>query len=326
LASSKPSTLAALGALGALAASAAVVRAKTRAPLEPPGRFVTAAGARLHYVEAGEGTPLVLLHGLGSMVEDFLVSGLVAEASKRYRVLAFDRPGYGHSERPRGRRWDPAEQARAILEALRTLGVHRPIVLGHSWGTSVAIAMALAAPGVPRSLVLASGLYFPSVRLDGALLAPPGLPIVGALLRNTVSPLVGRALWPLWLRVLFHPAPVPPQMSALAWKALRPPVLRAVGEETLQMLPITLAAMQHYSELTLPIVLVAGARDHYVSSRAHTVRLHSMLVSSTLLLSPHAGHMVHHADLPLVMSAIERAAWGVVEGSTGAGNFHRAST
>ncbi len=252
----------------------------------------------------------MLLHGLGSMVEDFLISGLVAAARERYRVIAIDRPGYGHSTRPRGTRWDPLAQARLVREALAALGVHRPILLGHSWGTSVAIALALAEPGVPRSLVLASGLYFPSMRLDAPLLVPPAVPLAGTLLRHTLSPLAGRALWPLWLRMLFSPAPVPPAFRALAWKALRPETLRAVAEESLHVLPTTLAHMARYRELTLPVVLVTGARDKYVSGRAHTARLHSLLVNAELLVAPGAGHMVHHADLPLVLRAIDRAAWG----------------
>ena len=186
-----------LGAVAALALAGAAVRAgSARAEREHPprGRFVEAHGARLHYYEEGEGPPLVLLHGLGSMAEDFLISGLVAAASTRYRVIAFDRPGYGHSTRPRARRWDPAAQAAAIAAALREIGAHRPIVLGHSWGTSVAIMLALRAPGVPRSLVLASGLYFPTLRFDAPLLLPPAFPLAGLLLRHTVSPLAGRAL------------------------------------------------------------------------------------------------------------------------------------
>jgi pimeloyl-ACP methyl ester carboxylesterase len=58
-------------------------------------------GVRLHYLERGTGTPLVLLHGNGSMIEDFQSSGLVHLAAKKYRVIVFDRPGFGHSERPR---------------------------------------------------------------------------------------------------------------------------------------------------------------------------------------------------------------------------------
>ena len=273
------------------------------------GRFVEADGVRLHYVEAGEGPPLVLLHGLGSTVEDLALSGLITEASKRYRVLAFDRPGYGYSERPRRLGWHPGAQARVLRTALRKLDAHRPIVLAHSWGTLVAAALALDFPGAVRSLVLLSGLYFPSLRLDAPLLIPPAVPLVGGLLRHTVSPLAGRLMWPLWLKTIFAPAPVPDRFSAEfpAWMALRPSQLLALAQESFITLPATLDLAKRYKELTLPVVIVAGDKDRYVNRR-HSLRLHRLLRNSELILAPGAGHMVHHVDLSRVMTAIEAAA------------------
>jgi len=305
------------GAALALAGTAAyyVQRRSARAERAhmPLGRFITVDGVRLHYLDEGDGPPLVLLHGLGSMVEDFVLSGLVREASKRYRVIAFDRPGYGHSERPRRLRFGAAAQAQLLRKALRALDVHRPIVLGHSWGTLVAVALALEHPEVPRSLVLASGVYFPSARLDAPLLGLPAIPLIGDLLSRTLSPLAGRAMWPGWLKMIFGPAPVPAAFAAFpTWLALRPGQLRAVAEDALATLGATLRAARRYRELTLPVVMVAGERDRYVSANAHTARLHRLLPSSRLLLSPHSGHMVHHSDLPLVLSAVDCAAFPVV--------------
>jgi pimeloyl-ACP methyl ester carboxylesterase len=302
-------------ALAAGAAAYYVQRRSARAERahRPLGRFINVDGVRLHYLDEGDGPPLVLLHGLGSMVEDFVLSGLVREASKRYRVIAFDRPGYGHSERPRRMRFGAAAQAELVGKALDRLEVRRPIVLGHSWGTLVAVALALEFPEVPRSLVLASGLYFPSLRLDAPLMAPPAIPLVGDVLARTLSPLAGRAMWPGFLRLIFGPAPVPPAFAAAfpTWLALRPGQLRAVAEDALATLGATLRAARRYRELTLPVVMVAGERDRYVSAKAHTARLHRLLPSSRLLLSPHSGHMVHHSDLPLVLSAVDCAAFPV---------------
>ena len=273
------------------------------------GRFVEADGVRLHYVEAGEGPPLVLLHGLGSTVEDLALSGLITEASKRYRVLAFDRPGYGYSERPRRLGWHPGAQARVLRTALRKLDAQRPIVLAHSWGTLVAAALALDFPGAVRSLVLLSGLYFPSLRLDAPLLIPPAVPLVGGLLRHTVSPLAGRLMWPLWLKTIFAPAPVPDRFSTEfpAWMALRPSQLLALAQESFITLPATLDLAKRYKELTLPVVIVSGDADRYVNRR-HSLRLHRLLRNSELILAPGAGHMVHHVDLPRVLAALETAA------------------
>ena len=150
--------------VAALALSALVNRylAKKAERANPPiGRFITVNGVRLHYVERGTGTPLVLLHGNGSMIEDFQSSGLIDLAAKKYRVIAFDRPGFGHSDRPRSTIWTPEAQADLIAAALKEIGVPRAIVLGHSWGTLVALALAMKYPQEVQALVLSLRLLLP---------------------------------------------------------------------------------------------------------------------------------------------------------------------
>ena len=159
-----------------------------------------------HYLERGEGPPLVLPHGNGSMIQDFVSSGLVDLAARQHRVIAFDRPGYGHSPRPRGRVWSPQAQADLFRAALGRLGVSQAVILGHSWGASVALAMALKHPRTVRGLVLASGYYYPTARVDMALLSGPAVPLLGNVARYTIAPIASRLLWPLLLRKMFGPA------------------------------------------------------------------------------------------------------------------------
>ena len=79
-------------------------------------QFITVDDTRLRYLDMGTGTPVVLLHGNGSMIEDFLSSGVMDAPDHRF--IAFDRPGFGHSDRPHDRVWSPWEQARLFLRAL----------------------------------------------------------------------------------------------------------------------------------------------------------------------------------------------------------------
>jgi hypothetical protein len=85
----------------------------------------------MHWVERGRGRPLVLLHGNTMMGLDFLLSDLVEMAADGRRVIVPGRPGYGYSDRPRGRGpWSPEAQARVIagLQAgrpRRTPGLRR---------------------------------------------------------------------------------------------------------------------------------------------------------------------------------------------------------
>ena len=87
------------------------------------GRFLTVNGVRLHYRDSGgKGVPVVLLHGNTVTFEDWQLSGVSAKAERRYRVIAFDRPGFGYSQRPRLKLWTPGAQADLIREALASLG------------------------------------------------------------------------------------------------------------------------------------------------------------------------------------------------------------
>jgi pimeloyl-ACP methyl ester carboxylesterase len=169
VAASHSYAVAAVVAAGALAATALLNRhlAKKAEHDNPPaGEFLEVSGVRLHYVERGTGEPLVLLHGNGSMIQDFESSGLVNLAAKNYRVIIIDRPGFGYSSRPRNVVWTPDAQAQLIRRALERLGVSQAIVLGHSWGASVAVALALKFPDMVGGLVLASGYYYPTLRPD----------------------------------------------------------------------------------------------------------------------------------------------------------------
>jgi pimeloyl-ACP methyl ester carboxylesterase len=302
-----------LGVGAALAAMAIFVRYRTRRTERenpPLGNFIEVDGVRLHYIERGEGQPVVLLHGNGTMAQDFGISGVLDMAADKYRVIAFDRPGYGHSERPRGQIWSADAQAELIRRALQSMGVEQPIVVGHSWGTMVALALALQHPEYVRSLVLLSGYYYPTPRLDVAMLSPPAIPVIGDLMRHTISPLIGRMIWPAMLKKLFHPTEIPQHFSSSfpVWMALRPSQLRASAGEAALMIPEAAILSKRYRELTMPVVIMSGANDVHVTSERHSERLHEELPHSELRVTPDVGHMIHHVVPHEVMAAIDTAA------------------
>lgn len=307
-----PYASAAVAAVAALAASALVNRElAARAERDNPagGRFVEIDGVQLHYVERGSGEPLVLLHGNGSMIQDFESSGLLDMAAAKYRVIAFDRPGYGHTTRPRDRVWSPEAQADLINEALRELGASPAVVFGHSWGASVAMALALRHPSSVRALVPASGYYYPTPRVDAVAASGPAIPVLGDILRYTVAPLLSRALWPALMRKIFGPAKEPAKFTNGFPKelALRPSQLRASAAESALMVPEAWAVSEAYAALQMPVVIVAGARDRLIDP-AQSARLHEDIGHSSFHAVPEAGHMVHQTATRAVMAAIDEAA------------------
>jgi len=295
-----------------LSASFLYVRAKTQQVERehpPRGKFVEADGVRLHYIERGQGPVLVLLHGNGVFSSDFDESGLITRAAERYRVIAFDRPGYGYSARPRTTVWTPENQARLLHRALQEIHVDSAIVVGHSWGTLVALSMALQVPDFVRGLVLLSGYYYPSLRLDVPVLSPPAVPLIGDLMRYTISPLLGRLMWPGLARNLFAPLAVSERFRRLpVWMMLRPKQLRASAAESALMVPAAMSLAKRYAQLKLPAVIIAGTQDKVADFGHNSERLHRELEHSTLRLQPGVGHMLHYAHPDQIIAAIDAIA------------------
>ena len=280
--------------------------AKTAYP--PKGAFVTAEGVRLHYVAQGKRRPVVFLHGNSMMVEDFLISGVLAAAAENsYRAIAFDRPGFGHSERPRGTAWTAAAQAALLARAFTTLGIERPIVVGHSQGAMIALALALNHPGQVSGLVLVSGYYYPTARADVALVSPPAVPILGDLLCYTVVPLLGQAIAPRMFSNMFSPQPVPAQFSNQfpIGLMLRPAQIMASSKDANHMIPDAFGMAYRYSGLSCPVAILTGDADKVVSPESQAQELHKAIPGSQLDIFTGTGHMPHHADPARVVHSIE---------------------
>jgi pimeloyl-ACP methyl ester carboxylesterase len=299
-------------AVGALAAMALVNRhLAKKAERDNPaaGRFLDVDGVRLHYLERGTGEPLVLLHGNGSMIEDFESSGLIDLAARNYRVIVFDRPGFGHSDRPRNVVWTPDAQAELIKHALERLDVSNAIVLGHSWGASVAVALGLKYPHLIGGLVLASGYYYPTARPDVVAMGAPALPLIGDILSHTLSPLISRAVWPLMMAKIFGPTSVPEKFGAFPKEmALRPSQIRASAAESALMIPDAFRLRNRYSDLKMPVVIIAGEQDRLIDIDTQSARLHSDISQSRFHRVAGNGHMIQQTATDQVMSAIREVA------------------
>lgn len=296
-----------LAGLAALAAGNSVLARLAERRHPPKGKFVTVNGVRLHYSDRGEGAPVVLVHGNAVSGDDWNTSLVADRLLRTHRVIIFDRPGYGHSERPRGRPWTAIQQAELIHAALGQLGIDRPLVVGHSLGTIVALALAVRHQDDVAGLVLLSGYYFWTLRPDVLLVAPAALPVLGDVLCHTVSPLLGRLQMPLLKKVMFSPARATERFAAeySDAMALRPSQVRAMSVDGALMIEGVLALRGDLTTLALPLTIIAGDGDKIVFKRM-AERLHAHLPHSVLHIVKGAGHMVHYSAPDLVADAVGR--------------------
>ncbi|CAG9173164.1 Haloalkane dehalogenase [Cupriavidus pinatubonensis] len=282
-------------------------RARKAERLHPPvGRSMQVDGGALHYAEMGDGPPVLLLHGNGVRLEDFIACGLFDALARRHRVIAIDRPGFGHSERPRGRLWTPLAQAALFRRLLERIGVERPVIVGHSWGTLVAVEMGLCAPTDVSGLVLVSGYYYPTARADVWLNLPGATPLIGDVLDHTVLPLAWRLTLNRAVRLMFAPAPVPDNFFEVVSREmiLRPRQIRAASEDAVYLVPAARRLQKRYADLTMPVTLVAGEGDMIVDPSRQSARLHREIRQSELILTPGVGHMVHHGGTTSLVNAV----------------------
>jgi pimeloyl-ACP methyl ester carboxylesterase len=306
----RPAALLAGGvALAALALGNHLIARRTERRHPPGGSFMTVNGVRLHYSDRGEGTPIVLIHGNAVSGADWDTSGVAELLLRNHRVIVFDRPGFGYSERPRGHLWTAAQQADLLHAALRSLGVERPVIVGHSWGAIVALALAQSHEADVAGLVLLSGYYFWTLRPDALLVTAGALPVVGDLLRHTVLPLLGLLQMPLAKRAMFSPARVPDRFQAeySSAMALRPSQIRAASMDGALMIPGALALRAGYRGLALPVIIIAGDGDKLVFKRS-SEQLRESIPGSVLQIVKGAGHMVHHLAARQVAQAVESLA------------------
>jgi uncharacterized protein (TIGR04551 family) len=114
--------------------------------------FVDVGGVHVHYREAGQGPAVVLIHGYGASAEAW--AQVQPYVAVHHRVIAIDLAGFGWSSRPEDADYSPAGEARLVWAVLDQLGVADVAVVGHSWGSSVALEMAVQHPARVRRVAL----------------------------------------------------------------------------------------------------------------------------------------------------------------------------
>ena len=176
----------------------------------PIGRFIDIDGAPLHYLDQGSGPAIVMIHGLGSQMRSFTYS-LLAKMGGDFRIVLLDRPGSGYSKRAAGTSARLPAQAQTIANLIIALGLERPLVIGHSLGGAIALALALDHPDQVGGLALIAPLTHPQD-------APPDVmrglavesPILRWLIAWTFATPASMRNGPVLIETVFGPDPVPP--------------------------------------------------------------------------------------------------------------------
>ncbi|MCI4665476.1 MAG: alpha/beta hydrolase [Neomegalonema sp.] len=257
--------------------------------------------ARARKCAAAAAPAIILIHGAGLDHRDWTFDFL-NRLDPRRRVLIFDRPGFGRSERPGGFASAlPNVQARLLRHAAAAFGVRQATIVGHSWGGAVAMAWGLEAPQSVVGVVSLAGAVAPwsfaSTLRNGAQMRERALTALAAGGRR-------KALEHTF-EVAFAPARAPRGYLAHIAQAHNGSIAATLSDLT--TINGALALMTpRYDRFERPVELIYGDRDEILCVNEQGRAAEKMLPNARLSVLRGRGHMIHHTDPDHCIAAIER--------------------
>lgn len=296
-------------AILALGANARAYVRKTDAQFPPQGRFIEAEGARLHVREAGMAgaPPMLLIHGASSNLLE-LWRPLADEFSPLHRVIAYDRPGMGHSTRMKRDAHTLGIQALCAARVLEQSGENPALIVAHSLGSAVALRLALDHPHLVSGLVLIAPAANPYPGKPAWWARLAAAPIIGDIFCGLLIPWLGPVMSRASVANNFWPAPIPVNYMRDAGVPLifRPRAFRASAQDVVATNREFAAQQSRYADLLTPAIIITAEKDRIVSPNRHARALALELPAAELVIAPDTGHMPHRLRTDLVIAAIRR--------------------
>lgn len=282
---------------------------KAKQYLPPIGSFANLNGTKLHYLDQGQGPAILMIHGLAGNLHNFTY-GLASPLAQNFRVICVDRPGCGYSMRASDADSSLEAQANTLAHLLEHLGIDSAVLVGHSLGGAISLAMAQQHPQKVKALALIAPLTklpeetarvfkpldiaSPFARqLIGWTLAVPG-----TIYRMKAS-----------LKVIFGPEKAPADFAIRGGGILSlQPRNFITASSDLQHAKTSMPDIEAgYASMTTPIHVLYGREDRVLSCKDNGEDLvhHIRGVQLTLVTG---GHMLPVTQVEKTLQFIQEAA------------------
>jgi pimeloyl-ACP methyl ester carboxylesterase len=268
-----------------------------------PLNFIEAEGVRLHYAEAGAGNAgpsVIAIHGASANLCDMKLA-LLPEAAEERRVVLFDRPGLGLSDRPDENGHDPFVQARLLHMAALRLGLEKPVLVAHSLGGAVALAFALTYPDDISALVLLAPVSHPWPTGADWYNRAAAAPLLGPVFRRTITPIAGPVIAK---RAISNDLPEKYYQRANVGRLFNPSVFKANAEDLVHLKSHIRKMHTRYGEVTVPVTIMTGDSDTTVSPVIHATALARDIPHASLHIFEGVDHFIQHKKRLAVLNAI----------------------
>ncbi|NGN39708.1 alpha/beta hydrolase [Mesorhizobium sp. CGMCC 1.15528] len=267
------------------------IAAEAERRVPPAGKFIDVDGNRIHYVDEGEGRPIVFVHGLGAQLLQFRHP--LFDRLDGFRLIALDRPGSGYSSRAAGATGRLTEQALMLRHFIEKLGLEKPLIVGHSLGGAITLALALDHPDTISGIALMSPLTHLSEappEFQGLLIRSP---LKRWLLANTVAVPMAMKYAQQTLNLIFGPQAVPGDyiVKGGGMLGLRPSHIYATSTDFV-VIEQDLGRLQaRYGEIRLPAGLLFGTGDRVLDYRIQGLPMQGKIPGLEIELLDGIGHM-----------------------------------
>ena len=259
------------------------------------GTILNLNGLRVHgYVEGDGSQDIVFIHGAFVNLRDWVFA--TRPLSKLdSRLIYIDRPGFGYSDRDE-RKWDAERQADLARSYVKNIHGKNLILVGHSWGASVAMAWAAKFPEDVKGVVSIAGLNMPFSGVSkladdiGLLRVAYELYITSVAKRadsGSIEKFAGR---------MFQPQDIPTGYLDYVGSDLsrRRSTIKANKSDLLITSQALKQNFKFYRRIEMPVEIIHGKEDFLLPFKSQAVSFNEVIPNSRLHVLPNLGHMAHH--------------------------------
>ncbi len=247
-------------------------------------------GVKINYFEAGQGPPIILLHGFGGCSYSWRY--LAPALARDHRVFSIDLKGYGLSAKPEDGKYAVSDQADIVTAFIRSQDLHDLVIMGHSMGGGVTLMTYLKVredqPARVKSLVLIDSAGYPQKMPWFIWLAKA--PVLGSVGGKAVSPRFA-AYMVLRKCYYYKDRITDEQIDTYAYYGSLPGAREAVVQTAKQIVPADIDALiARYRTINVPVLVIWGEEDEVVPLSVGK-NFKRDIPNSELVILPKCGHM-----------------------------------
>lgn len=278
----------------------------TKIPEDFEGKYVEISGTKIRYHQHGKGQDILFIHGVPGSIEDW--ESIISSLSSNYRVTVYDRPGHGYSSAEKIG-YNLEHNANIALGLINELHLQNVIVVGHSYGGSVIMALAVRNPHQIKAFIPIAGATYPIENIE-PIYSLIRIPILGRGFAAVASSFIGPVMIKDGLNEAFHPNEdiIPEDFIDTRVKIwLQTKVLVSTAREELHLNSDLEKIIPNYGNISKRFFIIHGDNDLLVP-KGDSVKLHKIIRNSKLLILSNTGHQVQYARPDILIRTINEVA------------------